>query len=360
VRNVSRVYVVLAMLVLTDVAAGCHREWYAQSVPAPSQLGVIPPKWELPQSIALARVDLGRELFLDKRLSKDSTVSCSTCHIPEYAFAEPRPVSHGIGGNARKRNTPSIINSAFLPALDWDGRAKSLEDQLRGVFAVAGDMGIELGAALENILGDSRLATMFWRAFKRAPDTDGLVTAIASFQRSLVLGDSRFDRFLFGGDSTVLSPAERRGWVLFSGPKTGCGGCHVVLQPDPRGIGFALFTDHRFHNLGVGYAIGRTADVGRYAITGNIRDWGAFKTPSLRNVALTAPDMHDGSLRTDVVAFYREGGMRNWNLDAVMIPRKLSASEESDLIAFMKALTSEALLREAAAGNESLAVRRAR
>jgi cytochrome c peroxidase len=119
--------------------------------------------------------------------------------------------------------------------LDWDGRAKSLEDQLRGVFAVAGDMGIELGAALENILGDSRLATMFWRAFKRAPDTDGLVTAIASFQRSLVLGDSRFDRFLFGGDSTVLSPAERRGWVLFSGPKTGCGGCHVVLQPDPRG-----------------------------------------------------------------------------------------------------------------------------
>jgi cytochrome c peroxidase len=157
-----------------------------------------------------------------------------------------------------------------------------------------------------------------------------------------VFGDSPFDRFYFGGDSAAISEPARRGWLLFNSPKVGCGGCHVAVHTDPRGGARALFTDHQFKNLGVGYKNGRMNDVGRYAVTGNPADWGKFRAPTLRNIALTAPYMHDGSLQTleDVVEFYNRGGIPNPNLDPLMKQLHLSTDEQRNIVAFLRTLTS--------------------
>ncbi len=295
-------------------------------------------------------ISLGRELFFDQRLSKDGSLSCASCHVPENAFAEPHAVSHGIGADARRRNTPTVLNSGLQRALDWDGRATSLEAQLYGVFARSGDFGIELSDAVAILRQNSRYRSLFLRTFGKGPDVDGLTRALSAFQRSLLAGNSRFDRFFFGGDSSALTLAERRGWGLFSSSRAGCSGCHAILFPDPRGRGVALFTDQRFHNLGIGYENGRMMDVGRYEATGEPDDWGAFKTPGLRNVALTAPYMHDGSIATldDVVELYARGGVPNPRLDPVMRPRSLSDVDKADLVAFLKALSTEDLAAQAA------------
>ncbi|MFQ5704850.1 MAG: cytochrome-c peroxidase, partial [Gemmatimonadales bacterium] len=184
------------------------------------------------------------------------------------------------------------------------------------------------------------------------PDVDALLDALAAFQRSLVVAESRFDRFYLGGDSTALSESERRGWRLFRSARSGCGGCHVPL-PDPGGSGIIVFRDVRFHNLGVGYENGRMEDVGRYGVTRQALDWGAFVTASLNNVALTAPYMHDGSLATleDVVEFYAQGGIRNPNIDDVIVRREFTEQDRADLVAFLRALTTDWLA-------DSVAVRR--
>ncbi|GIW51507.1 MAG: cytochrome-c peroxidase [Gemmatimonadales bacterium] len=291
----------------------------------------------------LERIRLGARLFEDVRLSRDSSISCATCHMPSYAFAEPRPVSHGIGERARKRNTPTLINVAvFRSSFDWDGRAESLEEQLRGVFTVSGDMGLDLPEAVRRIAQDASYRRWFRRAYGRLPDAQSVLSALVEFLRSLVVTGSRFDRFYLGGDSTALSESEISGWRLFRSAKAGCAGCHVPL-PDPGGSGVIVFTDNRFHNLGVGYKDGRMEDVGRYGVTRRPRDWGAFVTPSLNSVALTAPYMHDGSLETleDVVEFYARGGIRNPNIDDVIAERKFSDQEKADLVAFLRALTVE-------------------
>lgn len=301
----------------------------------------------LPQNKAsspaqFSEISLGRRLFEDVRLSHDSTISCATCHMPNQAFAEPRAVSHGIGIRARKRNAPSLINvDVFRSTFDWDGRAATIEEQLRVVFSVAGDMGIDIGEAVARVSTDSNYNTQFLRVFGRQADVDGLVGALVAFQRSLVVSESRFDRFYLGGDSTALSSSEIRGWELFRSVRSGCAGCHPPL-PDPEGSGVLLFTDRVFHNLGVGYENGRLDDVGRYAVTLSPVHWGAFQTPSLQNVGLTAPYMHDGSLKTleEVVSFYDKGGIRNPNLDPVMVPRGFTKEERANLAAFLRTLTT--------------------
>ncbi len=306
----------------------------------------------IPEPLSNERIALGARLFEDVGLSRDSSMSCATCHMPSHAFTEPRAVSHGIGGRARKRNTPSLINvGVFRSSFDWDGRVATLEDQLRGVFAVTGDMGIDLGEAVARVREDSSYDMAFRRAYGRPPDVGGLLDALAEFQRSLVVAESRFNRFYLGGDSTALSESEIRGWRLFRSNKAGCAGCHGPL-PDPGGANMLVFSEAGFHNLGVGYEDGRMEDVGRYAVTRLPSDWGAFQTPSLHNVALTPPYMHDGSLATleDVVEFYAQGGIRNPNIDAVMVERELTEQDRADLVAFLRALTTEWLA-------DSLAVR---
>ncbi len=210
----------------------------------------------IPEADSNDRIALGARLFEDVGLSRDSTISCATCHMPSHAFAEPRAVSHGIGERARKRNTPSLINiGVFRSSFDWDGRAATLEDQLHGVFAVTGDMGIDLGEAVARVREDSSYDMAFRRAYGRRPDVDAFLDALVAFQRSLVVSESRFDRFYLGGDSTALSESEKRGWRLFRSNQAGCAGCHVPL-PDREVSGVMIFRDARVHNLGVGYETG--------------------------------------------------------------------------------------------------------
>jgi cytochrome c peroxidase len=288
-------------------------------------------------------------LFSDVRLSIDSTISCATCHMPGYAFAEPRQRSQGIGPEARRRNAPSLINVAvFRDDFDWDGRARTLEAQLDDVFSPSGDMGVHLRETVSR-LSEPADEGAFTRAYGGGPSPERIKDALVAFQRTLLVSDSRFELAYLGGNMDSLTEAERRGFELFRSGKAGCAGCHVPM-PDPDGSGALLFADGRFHNLGVGYAEGRMSDLGRYEVTRDPSDWGAFRTPSLRNVALTAPYMHDGSLETlsDVIAFYEAGGISNPNLDPIMVRRTLSQTERIDLITFLKSLTSEGLTDSAA------------
>lgn len=293
-----------------------------------------------------ARIELGARLFVDSTLSVDSTMSCATCHIPSRAFTESLAVSKGIGPLARRRNTPTLINLVLSPDhFDWDGRASTLSEQLLGVFSRKGDMGIDLPDVIHRLQVSLRHDSAFRRVFNRPADSVALLSALTAFQESLIERDSRFSRYYLGGDSTMLSISERRGFQVFR--TVGCAGCHPPL-PDPRRPGVIMFSDTRFHNLGVGYISGRMKDLGRYEVTSRPEDWGSFKTPSLHNVSRTAPYMHDGSLQTleAVVDFYDRGGIRNPNLDPVMVRRHLTPEQRKDLVAFLGSLeTTDSSMR---------------
>ncbi len=290
------------------------------------------------------RETLGRRLFEDVRLSRDSSLSCATCHSPFSAFAEARRVSHGIGEGARRRNAPSLLNAwVFRKTFDWDGRAASLEHQLRFVFSRIGDMGLELADVIARVRTDTMYESAFRSVYSRPADEEALLDALVAFERTLlIVGSSRFERFYFGGEPTAFTESEARGWQLFRTSRAGCSGCHVPL-PDPDGSGAPVFHDNRFHNLGVGYRDGVMTDLGRFEATGVPTDWGAFRTPSLSNISLTAPYMHDGSLATleDVVEFYAQGGIPNPNLDPVVKPVVFSKQERDDLVAFLRTLTAD-------------------
>lgn len=290
-------------------------------------------------SLPLAgEVRLGGRLFAENTLSRDSSLSCATCHVPSRSFTEARSLSHGIGARARRRNTPSLVNVAVGRSdFDWDGRAPSLEAQLLGVFARNGDMGIDLAEAVARLRDNDEYAAAFKDVYGHEPDAQSLLSALSQFQRTLVAKESRFTRFYLGSDSAALSASEKRGWALFRAK--GCGGCHVPL-PDTGGSGVVLLTDGRFHNLGVGFEEGQMRDLGRYDVTLRKSDWGSFRTPPLHDVANTAPYMHDGSLETleEVVDFYARGGNSNPNLDPVMVPRQFSRRDRLDLVAFLRAL----------------------
>ncbi len=300
--------------------------------------------WDTTRSTT-AQIELGRRLFSETRLSRNRRVSCATCHSPRRAFTEGRAISEGLGNYARRRNAPSLVGVTFQRSMDWDGRAGSLEEQLDGVFSAGGDMGHSIGSALKALVSEPTYRAAFVLAYGHTPTTGTLRRALAAYQRTLVFNDSRFDRFYFGGDTAALSAAELRGWALFR-TRANCAGCHHVLAYMSDGTPIALFSDQGFHNLGIGFQSGWMSDKGRYAVSRQRRDWGAFKTPSLRNVGLTAPYMHDGSLASleEVVAFYVRGGTANPMLDATIVQRTMSAEEQRDLVAFLHTLSSEQLL----------------
>lgn len=292
--------------------------------------------------------DLGARLFRDSTLSLDSTLSCATCHVPTRAFAETRARSAGIGHQARMRNAPSLVNvTVFRSSFDWDGRAVDLEHQLTFVFSATGDMGLDASDVVTRLRHNPEYRAMFRQVYGRLPDEAGMVKALVAFEAGLVIGGSAFDRYYLNGDSTALSAEAIRGWGLFR--RVGCAGCHVPL-PDPGGSGILAFSDDKFHNLGVGYKAGRMDDVGHFMVTHKAEHWGAFRTPSLHNVALTGPYMHDGSLKTlrDVLRFYVRGGQSNPHLDVVILPLSLSSRDLADLEAFLTSLTIEWLTDSAA------------
>lgn len=306
-------------------------------VPLPKPpLGITSSFEELEDPPTPERVRLGRWLFYDKRLSRDGTVSCATCHRPENAFSEPTPVSTGIAGQKGRRKAPSFLNLAWTLNSNffWDGRASSLEEQALGPIANPIEMGNTHEAVVAAIRGIQGYRTYFQRAFGSEEVTlDRIAKAIADYERTRMSGNSAWDRWR-AGDENAVSPAAKKGHELFFG-KAGCNRCHLGER----------FTDDVFHNLGIGWnPESRTfSDEGRGSVSKNGAHPGGFKTPALRDVSKHAPYMHDGSLATlrQVVEHYDKGGNPNPKLDPKLSPLKLSSGEIDALVELMKALDGE-------------------
>jgi cytochrome c peroxidase len=331
--------------------------------------GVLPPEVPEDNPLTQAKVELGKKLYFDARLSKNGNQACASCHAPTAGFADPRgtKTSAGSDGAFGPRNTPSSMNAAFFAEQFWDGRAATLEEQATLPFVNPIEMGITDPAALEKLVASQPdYPPLFQAAFGSDEVTvDKIGKAIASFERTLISVTAPIDRFI-AGDANAISESAKRGWTLFNG-KARCNTCHGHVEA------FPLFTDELYKNIGVGTkavdfaALAKRAQgaatskeafeklafepdasaLGRFIVTREQKDIGAFKTSGLRNVALTAPYMHDGSEPTleAVIDFYDRGGEPNPYLDGGMRPLKLTAQEKADLVELMKTFTSDDLDR---------------
>jgi len=275
-----------------------------------------------------AKIALGAQLYFDPRLSADNTISCATCHDPEEAWANHDATDTGIGKKVGNRNSGTILDSAYMKYQFWDGRAASLEQQALGPIENPIEMGETLDRVVAKLNAIPGYRTQFQAVFGTDATPDGIAKAIAAFERTVVSGPSPYDRYL-AGEKAALSPAAARGLTVFRG-KGGCAMCHSG----------EMLSNQAFQNLGVGMAAA-TPDVGREAVTKNAADRGRFKTPGLRNVALTWPYLHDGSAKSldDVIELYNKGGVANPNLDPRVRPLNLTPGEKADLRAFLEALT---------------------
>lgn len=291
-------------------------------------LSAVPVPSDNPQTPA--KIELGKRLFFDTRLSLDRASSCATCHAPEKAFADGLPRAKGFQGATLPRNSPTVLNAAYNAAQFWDGRAATLDEQCKGPLLAPAEMNMldekHLVDRLNSIPG---YKNDFQSIFNGLPALDNVARAIAAFERTLVTPDSRFDRYA-SGDKSALTDAEKRGLILFIG-KAACSECHQGPN----------FTDNKYHNLGMLPGHGNPADLGRYAITKKEEDRNAFKTPTLRNITLTAPYMHDGSVATleQVIELYDRGGDDGPNKSKLIYKLNLTTQEKADLLAFLKTLT---------------------
>jgi cytochrome c peroxidase len=263
--------------------------------------------------ITQEKVALGRRLFFDRRLSRDGSLSCATCHTPNRAFSSPLPVSVGVGGRRGTRNVPALINRGYGRAFFWDGRITSLEAQVLKPIQDPREMDLPLEEASARV----------------GLDVPTLSRALASYVRSILSGDSPYDRFV-NGDRAALSVEQQRGLQIFRG-KGNCTACHIGPN----------FTDEQFHNTGVAWRDGHFGDEGRFTVSKKPHDRGAFKTATLREIARTAPYMHDGSLATleDVIDFYSGGGRLNPARDSEMRPADFNPEEKQALVAFLESLS---------------------
>ena len=304
----------------------------AQETPPARPLGLPPVPWPADNPYSAARVELGRYLFFDPRLSSSGTVSCASCHPPEHAFAGGDPAPVGVTGNKLARRAPTLINRAYGKSQFYDGRAATLEEQIKSPVTNPDEMGAaSTEAAAGAIARIAGYAALFERAFGDPTVTfERIGKALASFERTILSGNSPYDRFL-NGDKQALSAQARRGLQIFE--RTGeCSECHN---------GFNL-TNEKFASLGVDPAI-PTPDLGLGAITGKRRDDGKFKVPTLREVSHTSPYMHDRRYKTldEVLEFYRKGGQPGPYLDSRIAPFFLDAPAKADLLAFLESLNGE-------------------
>ena len=315
------------------------------------------------------KIDLGRRLFSERRLSRDGTKACVSCHEPGRAFTNGERFGQGVAGARGTRNVPALLNRAWGRSFFWDGRAATLEDQVlqpivhpdelamppAGIVALARSdryrdrfaqafatpiVSTFPGAPKRDLReGGSRTAAISGRSIDPYAGLSGedaatmhqVAFALAAYVRTIQAGDSPYDRYVAGARSS-LSADARRGLAVFRG-KAGCTGCHVG----------PTFSDEEFHNTGVAWRTGRLTDEGRSAVTKLPAHRGAFKTPTLREVVRTAPYMHDGSFATlaEVVDFYDRGGAPNPELDPQLRPLKLAAAEKQDLVAFLRSLAGK-------------------
>jgi cytochrome c peroxidase len=349
-------------------------------------LGLPPIPQPVANPVRASPALLGRKLFFDRRLSFNKTISCAMCHVPEQGFTSNElAVPSGIEGRSGRRNAPTLYNVAYLQALFHDGREISLETLIVGPLINRSEMGNpSIGHVLRTIQDLDDYKGRFEEAFEgRALTLDTLGMAFASYLRLLVSGNSAFDRWWFGGETGALDEAAQLGFGIFTG-KGACSTCHAVTKE------YALFTDQRYHNTGLGWRntmqprperqfirpapgtefdveqqhidalrqLERPNDLGRYEVTLNPADRWAFRTPSLRNVALTAPYMHDGSLSTleEVIEFYDSGGYNHEHISPLLRPLNLEPAEKHALLAFLRALTGdniEAVINDGRIGREA-------
>ncbi|HHG83338.1 MAG TPA: c-type cytochrome [Bacteroidetes bacterium] len=287
-----------------------------------------------PGSNLETKVDIGKKLFFDPILSLDSSISCASCHNPKFAFADSAALSRGVNDSLGTRNTPSVMNMAFRPYFFYDGRAATLEDQAMGPIENPVEMHLDYGVAVERVANHPEYRQLFLQSYGSLPDSALVIAALASFQRSLEsTGNAPHDRWLNGEDPNALSPSQLRGREIFL-EKGKCFDCH--FGPD--------FTGDEFRNIGLYDADERT-DKGRFDVTEDSTDLGKFKVPGLRNIALTAPYMHDGSIATleEVIDYYDNPYQfvdNPVNIDSLLRkPLGLSDQEKADLVAFMHSLT---------------------
>jgi cytochrome c peroxidase len=352
----------------------------AVQLPGALETGAVPlglPAPPLPEDNpqTAEKIALGKKLFEEERFSETGDVSCATCHATDKAFTDsPLSVSEGVHKLTGTRNAPTVVNAVYFNTQFWDGRSPSLEDQALHPFVNPVEMGLE---DHEPILEIVRSDPEYVKAFKKVFGKTGkeitmteVTQAIASFERTQIAGNSPFDRWFYGGEEGSMTEQQKRGYEIFINQGR-CVSCHLIEQTQ------ALFTDNRFHNIGVGInniqgeipelageflhaeatlsevdievlTDPSTSELGRFAISRGFDDLGAFKTPTLRNVAVTAPYMHDGSLATlrDAVVHYNNGGVTNEGdpvndfLSGGIRPLNLTDQEIDDLVAFMEALTS--------------------
>jgi cytochrome c peroxidase len=322
---------VLSSWIATPAANAQSAAEYKLTIP----FGLEETKVVIPEDNPLTKdkVELGRLLFFDKRLSQDNTIACANCHLAKFGFTDGKPVSTGIRGQKGGRSAPASINRVFSSAQFWDGRAATLEAQSVGPFTNP----IEHGFANYDVMMAKMMKIAGYRKlFKQvfgdeAIKIDNVGKAIASFQRTVLSGNSLADRFDQGGEAGAISPAAQRGLLLFR-DKARCTKCHSGFN----------FTDEKFHNLGLGWDDNKV-DLGRYMVTKNAEDIGAFKTPTLREIARSGPYTHDGRFKTleEVVNFYNKGGVKNPHQDPLIIPLELTDEEKSDLVQFLHTLNGE-------------------
>jgi cytochrome c peroxidase len=333
-----------AVLLLLAGVAAIVPAWAgkgADAAPAVKSAAYV--QWMLPKQPAYpannaptpARVELGKMLFFDPRLSRDGNISCASCHNPSLGWSDGLPTGRGFAGQQLGRASPTIVNTAFNSIHMWDGRKKTLEDQALGPMEAAPEMNTDFDRFFAWLKASSGYKAAFAKAYpgeEIGPDT--LRRAIAAFERTIVSRNSPFDRWV-AGDSKAMTPAQLRGMLLFNNPDKGnCAVCHAAPN----------FTDNGFHNLGLASFAGDKPDLGRFEQRKVALMKGAFKTPTLRDVELTAPYFHDGSAKTlmEVVEHYARGGAVHTNLSPNIKPLPLTQQDKEDLVAFMKALTSPA------------------
>jgi cytochrome c peroxidase len=272
--------------------------------------------------MTLEKIELGRRLFNDRRLSRDSTIACSSCHEPEHAFSKPEAISPGVFGRRGRRHAPTLINRGWGRSFFWDGRVATLEEQVLKPIEDPNEMDLSIAEASKRV----------------AVSPQNMSRALATYIRSIMSGNAPYDRYV-NGDRTALAAEAQAGLKVFRG-KGNCTACHV--SPN--------FTDEKLHNTGIAWAAGQAGrtetagtfrDEGRAAISGKPEDRGAFKTPTLREIERSAPYMHDGSLASldEVVDYYDRGGNRDALLDPEVRPIGLTASEKHALIAFLRSLS---------------------
>jgi cytochrome c peroxidase len=294
-------------------------------------LGLPPAPIPADNPMTAEKIELGKMLYFDTRLSRDGKISCATCHDPKTAWTEHKPTSEGIGGQFGQRNSPTVINSAYATSQFWDGRAGTLEDQALGPIENPVEMGHHIDAMIQDLSKIGVYKQKFQSVFGTPITKDGIAKAIAAFERTVLSGNSPYDRFQ-NGDKTALTATQQRGLQLF---EDNCAVCHAP----------PLFSNYRFYNAGVGMEK-KKPDEGRMAVTQKKSDFGKFRVPALREVANTGPYFHDGSVATlaEAVDLMADGGRDNPHLSAQMKAvrdAELSEQDQKDIVEFLKGLSGE-------------------